>query len=253
MSVDNRPPVSRSNVVPSGCVMFTVLLIIGIGIAGYFAYRHLEYAFDVPQELESYEKEDSVRTFVSSSTTVPRETKLDSAWIAFYLDGVKASGRALLSVRDALDSLHRVGAATGDTGITSILTSPSFYRSISVVEPSTKRALTAYLNQCGRSFDEYRWAKTQVIAATDITRASTDSALRALVGPFFENGGGSKLMFASTNTDKFFKSVDSIRAAGAIDASTRAIAMSARELLLTRGLGSLYGLDTEFDANSDEE
>lgn len=233
--------------------MLTVLLIIGIGIAGYFAYRYLQNAFDVPAELERFENEDSVRTMLRSTARVPADATLDSAWIALYVDGMTASGAALISVHELLDSMHRAGAATGDTGITSILTSPSFYRAVSVVEPSTKRALIAFLNAHGRSLDEYRWAKEHTIAATDITRSVADSALNALIGPHFTKGKGTKLSFAGNNTEEFFERVDSIRSSGAITVDVHARAMQSRAIMLRLGLGSLFGLDTDFDAHDSED
>lgn len=237
---------SSPSIVPSGCIVYTLLLVVGIAVAGYFGYRELEGAFGVPLELASFTSEDSVRARIASSRPAPPTTeKLSASWLAFYLEGSDRTGQPLLAVRDVLDSLRRAGAARGDTGMASFLTSPTFYRTVTIVEPQTKRAMVEYLNAHKRSLDEYLWAKTRVVAATDITRKSVDSTLGMMIGSHFAIAD-SMLTFSSTNTDRFFTRIDSLRKSGAITDDERALASPFRARLLERGLGSLYGLDTEF-------
>jgi hypothetical protein len=246
MAPSDRTPVSRSNVVPSGCVLVTALLVIAIGIAGYFGYRHFAGAFDVPEELERYTTRDSVATLVTSRSPAPPDgTRLDATWVGLYVEGLDATGGALLAVRTTLDSMTRAGRSSGDSGIGSILTSPSFYRAVTLIEPATKRALVAYLNERGRSLEEYAWAKLRVVAASDIARTSVDSALARLVGRYFTSDG-SALNMSSRNTDLFFRRVDSLRRSGAIDSAERALVAPSRTRILERGLASLYGFDTDF-------
>ena len=238
---------SRSNVVPSGCVLGTSLLVIAIAVAGYFGYRYVSGALDVPEELESYATPDSVRSLIEADAPRPPETaRLDSAWLAFYIDGLGAIETPLLGTRDLIDSMYRAARDHGDSNITTLVTSPALYRAIATVAPATKRALVGYLNARGRSFDEYVWAKERTLAATDLTRESADSARGALVGRYFT----SKSTNVSIGGDAigiWFARIDSLRASGTITDDERRLAAPQRRRILERGLASLYGFDTDFE------
>jgi hypothetical protein len=245
MTSDQATP-SRSNIVPSGCVMIASLVIIAVAIAGYFGYRHFAGALDVPEELEPYKDRDSVDAMIRSDAPAPAPgTTLDTAWLAFYVDGIDATSAAFHSARGTLDSMYRAGRATGDTGIASMLTSPSFYRAVTLMEPLTKRALVEFLNARNRSLDEYAWAKLRVLAATDITRATVDSTMRAFMGRIL-GSSPENFSFSSRNSDTYFAGVDSLRRSGAITDDERALVAPVRSRILERGLASLYGFDVDF-------
>jgi hypothetical protein len=246
MSFDDRPRKARSNVVPSGCVLGASLLVIVVAIAGYFGYRYFAGALDLPEELEPYTEADSVRAQVRShAPRPPAATRLDRQWLALYVDGLDSIGGALLDTRDVIDSMYRSAQARGDTGITVLVTSPTFFRAMAIIAPSTKRALVDYLNGRGRSLDEYHWAKERTLAATDITRETADSTLRAMIGRFF-NTGDAKLSLGGDAIDVWFERIDSLRSSGAIGDDERALALPMRQRILERGLASLYGFDTDF-------
>ena len=236
------------SIVPSGCVMGIVVLVIAVAIAGYFGYRHIADALDLPEELESFANDDSVRASVRSQAPAPPEgTRLDAAWIALYVDGLDESNRALEGALQGIDSIHRASRAAGDSGVSTILTSPSFYRLITLIEPMTKRSLVEYLNARGRSLDEYSWAKTRVVAASGVTLEAVDSALDAMISPYFE-GVPSGTKFSLGDRDAvvaLFRRADSLRTSGAIDSTESALAAPHRQRILARGLGSIYGFDVE--------
>lgn len=224
----------------------TALLIIALAVAGYFGYRYFAAALDVPEELEPYTMIDSVRARVRSKTPAPAsDARLDARWLALYIDGLDSTGRALLATRTVIDSMFQSARARGDTGITTLLTSPEFYRAVAIVGPATKRSLVGYLNTQGRSLEEYHWAKRHTLAATDITMQTADSMLHTMVGRYF-GAVESNVTFGGKAIARWFESIDSLRASGAISAEEKALAMPMRTAILERGLGSLYGFDTDF-------
>jgi hypothetical protein len=233
-------------IVPRAWVTVAAVAVLAVAIAGYYTYHHFESAFRIPPELARFTVEDSVRALVANHAPAPpADARLDAATVALYVDGAERTGRALLETRRIIDSTFGADRRAGDSSLGSMLMSPSFYRVVTLLEPRAKRALVAYLNERGRSLDEYAWAKLRVVAASGITRESVDSSMRAMIGRFFTRSGA-RFSLGSRNTDAYFRRVDSLRASGAITDTERALATAARSRLLSRGLASLYGFDTDF-------
>ena len=238
---------SRSNVVPSGCVLGTSLLVIAIAVAGYFGYRYVSGALDVPEELESYATPDSVRSLIEADAPRPPETaRLDSAWLAFYIDGLGAIETPLLGTRDLIDSMYRAARDHGDSNITTLVTSPALYRSIATVAPATKRALLGPDVLVERSAACVEVSHERTLAATDLTRESADSALGAMVGRYFTTKS-TNVSIGGDAIGIWFARIDSLRASGTITDDERRLAAPQRRRILERGLASLYGFDTDFE------
>lgn len=227
-----------------GCVVFTVLVALGIAIAGFFAYSYISDSLDIPDELAEYGSHNDALSHITSTAPAPgpeariTEEKIQALFGAF--DSIQAGWRITVV---AIDSLANIGDAA-DSNELHFLTMPQFIRQAMIGVMTTRKGLVAHLNSVNLSWEEYLWLKTRVIAAAGIEKPEADSSFNLTLPPTLavrnkKSGFGD----SERANEQFFDNVNRLRSIGVIDSGEIALARRHRAALLTRGSAALKGME----------
>ena len=227
-----------------GCIVFTVLLAVAIGVAGYFGYSYISDSLDIPEELAEYGSHDDALAHITSKAPAPgpeaRITKEKMETLLGAFDSIQTGWRVTAVAIDSLANIDK-GA---DSSAMGLLTMPQFIRQAMMGVMMTRRALVTHLNASNLSWEEYQWLKTRAIAAAGIDKPEADSVFalslpsRLAVRNRTNSFGESELA-----NEKLFENVARVRSSGTIDSTETALARHYRNALLTRGSAALKGLE----------
>jgi hypothetical protein len=234
-------------------VITTVIVVLVVVVGGWLAYRYLHDALAMPSDLAALGNRDSVLAQISSKTPAPAAgSKLTPGQVKLYIEGLDSVNVGWNGLMTALDTIR----SQSDSGasITSVKTwiGKSLLREIIRLPLVSRRGVVNYLNLHGISWAEYNWIKERTVAASMITQADYDSAMHAEIREHLPPADAdSKKNIAPRSTDGLFKRVEAIRASGDLDSAEIALVAPHRSELLTKGLPSLVGLDTDLDSKVD--
>ncbi len=228
-----------------GCIIFTLLITLGIAAGGYYAYHYLRGVFEVPDELAAYDNKDSLLARITSRAPAPAASEhLTPERVKLFIgavDPVATGWRGLLS---ALDSMN-LGAEVDSTEI-NFMTTPTVIHEIIRLPLVTRQGLVEYLNAQKLSLEEYIWLKERTVAASGITLREYDSVLQATLQRYVSSKNVMNIR-NSHDAKLFFERVEQLRSSGAIDSSDIALAAPYRPLLLDRGLPVLLNIENDFE------
>lgn len=233
-----------------GCVIFTVILALLIAVVGYFGYTWISDAIGVPEDLQPYEESAAALTLVKSKAPAPLEgTKLTERQVGLYIQGLDSVDLGLRILLASVDSIGLRNPAKGDSAV-NVWKAPGLVRAARLIPLLTRRALVNFLNAHNLSLAEYEWIKRRTIAASGITQNDVDSLLNDAMPPSsaawrIVKGAEAKSPQSYSGTpDRFFREIDSLRSANAIDSTEIAVAHPHRTTILRKGLASLVGLES---------
>lgn len=222
-----------------GCMMgMIVLFLLASGLA-YMLWRAYN-RFNPPEELRAYAFGDTFDSLVISDAPARNDAKrLDSAELLFYLGAIDTVWNAWSEFERVYDSAYAERDPEEpfdpmDLDEVGII----FWR----VPLYARRGLVDHLNGSGRSWEEYLSIKERVIAATDITHREVGDSIRSFLSRrnFDLDDEGLELPNA-----KLFVRAEELRASS-IDSTERALVAPYRDLLVTRGLHTLSGMEEAF-------
>lgn len=228
----------------TGCIVAALVLLIAIGIAGYFGYQMINESFNIPEELEAYADPGLMRMRLKSTTPAPPDTAhLTPERVAQFIGALDSLGSGWQGLAIMLDSLQ--SDDNGESKVT-IWTSPAIIQQMMHTPLAMRRALVSYLNNNNISWAEYIWLKEHTIAASGITLHETDSSLNAVVSTHTKLNSTDLIPTQSKeSTSNFFNRIEQLRKSGAIDSSDIALVAPYRQALLSKGLPALACIDTK--------
>lgn len=234
-----------------GCIIFAFVLVVGIGIAGFFAYRALRASLELPADLAAFNHGDSLRSHLVSSEPAPSDsTALTAVDMRLFLDALPPINSGWKPLEAKFDSLGLNAEGKKGNDI-SILATPQILSEMILIGPRTRKALAEYLNSRKLSLDRYIWLKEHVVAASGITKDEADSAFGSRLALFLGDGTSNTRRGGDKNFDAFFARVESIRAAGLVDSTEAALVLPYRATILGEGLPCLMGIETNTSFNVD--
>lgn len=228
----------------TGCIVAAMVLMIAIGIAGYFGYQMLDQSFDIPEQLEAYNNPELMRSLVHSKAPAPPDTAhLTAEQVQKFIGALDSLGSGWQGLAVLLDSIQ---SAENTGNEFSIWDSPALISQMMQTPLNMRRALVTYLNEHNISWAEYVWLKERTVAASGITMRETDSSLNAVVDHHIKLGNPDMISTKSKETaSDFFQRIETLRTSGAIDSSDIALVAPYRETLLSKGLPALACVDTK--------
>ena len=225
-----------------GCLtgmLILCMLITGLTYMTYQAYN----AVQPPTELKPYMRSTTFLPFLTTKTPAPPATaRLTARDVAFYIGALDSIDAGWRHFSVPYDSARAAQSQQGKK--------PEAFNAMDVDELGKiywtthlhmRRSLVPYLNLHGRSWEEYRWTKRRVIAASDITREEVADTARSFMKRLGFDMGDEPEVFAST----LFDEVEKMRATG-IDSAERALVAPHRAVLLTKGIHSLTETEEMF-------
>ncbi|MEP7219412.1 MAG: hypothetical protein ABI876_10870 [Bacteroidota bacterium] len=227
-----------------GCIIFTVLLVVLIAGAGFAGYHYLKNSLGISADLKAYANKDSVLGKLRSHAPAPgRNEHLTKQQVALFIGALDSAATGWRNLRAAIDSF-RIGTGTGkDSSEMNISASPKLVRGIILAPLVTRRAIVNYLNNNNLSWEQYLWIKERTVAAADINAGDLDSAETAVARAHL-HGKGPDIKGKLSRSDDFFRKVEQIRNNGLLNDHDRELAAPYRDLLLSRGLPTLMGTET---------
>lgn len=229
----------------TGCIVAAIVLVVVIGIAGFFGYQMINESFDIPEQLEAYNDPELMRSLVKSKAPAPPDTAhLTQERVQKFMGALDSLGSGWQGLALLIDSLQ---SEKGQEQF-SIWSSPALINQMMQTPLTMRRALVNYLNLHNISWEEYVWLKERTIAASGITLRETDSSLNAVVSAHFKMGTPDMITTKSKETaTDFFHRVEALRMSGAVDSSDIALVAPYRETLLSKGLPALAGIESKQD------
>ena len=222
-----------------GCLTgMLILCLLATGLI--YMFMQARNAWEQPAELKPYMTKEAFLPLLSDAAPTPPPTaRLTADDVAFYVGAIDSIDAGWRGFSRPYDSLRAVQSEHGGTPV---LFDPMelndlgklFFR----VPLFSRRALVPYLNRHGRSWEEYRWTKRRVIAASGITRQEASDTVHAFMTRIGFDLGDERRSIAP----ELFDEVERVRAGG-IDSAEQALVAPHRTLLLTKGIHSLT--DTE--------
>ena len=231
----------------------TVLVVLVIVIGGYLGYRYIKESLSVSADLAGLSNRDSVLAHViDKSPAPPAGSKLTGERVELYVgafDSVSRGWRALTTALDTVKSQNDSGESIGSF---KTWVNKSVLREIVRLPLVSRRGLVNYLNMRHLSWAEYVWIKERTIAASMITRGEYDSAMLGEMRAHFPANDNKKSKgLNAPSPDELFRRIEEIRSSGGLDSTEIALVAPHRRELLSTGLPSLMGLDTDLDNQTD--
>ena len=219
-----------------GCAMgMVVLALLASGLV-YMLWRAYN-RFNPPEELRAYAFGQTFDSLITSTAPARSDAEpLDSAELRFYLDAIDTVWNAWMEFERVYDSAYAEHDPEEpfdpmDLDEVGVI----FWR----VPLYARRGLAGHLNSSGRSWEEYLSIKERVIAATDITHREVGDSIRSFLRRRNFEVGEEGLDLPN---EKLFARAEQLRAS-AIDSTERALVAPYRDLLVTRGLHTLSGME----------
>ena len=233
---EGGPPVVRR-----GCLIGVILLTVMVSGLGYMFISTLSEMMP-PEELRPYAELESTLELVHSKAPAPGAgAQLNEDDVRFYLNALDSVNAPWEQLQPAISAEVEKSGEKID-----IIRSMEEFKEMVHLPFYSRRALVNYLNREGKSWDEYLWAKTRVVAAAGITQQDAQNALRALYDKYFVLEQQEDVMQTiHEGSDGFYQKVDSLQKAG-MDSAETALVMPYREVLFDKGLHSLVGIEMMF-------
>lgn len=222
-----------------GCLMGMIVLTLLASGIGYMIWRAFN-RFNPPEELRPYAFGNTFDSLVISDAPAREDSHpLDSAELHFYLGAIDTVWNAWSEFERVYDSAYAERDPEEpfdpmDLDEVGII----FWR----IPLYARRGLVDHLNASDRSWAEYLSIKERVIAATDITHREVGDSIRSFLHQRNFNLDEGELELPN---QKLFTRAEKLRAS-AIDSTERTLVAPYRDLLVTRGLHTLSGMEEAF-------
>ncbi|MCE2502808.1 MAG: hypothetical protein J4G05_01935 [Chlorobi bacterium] len=230
-----------------GCLMgLIVLVLLGSGL--FYMWWQVYSKLVPPEELKPYATRESTMELIKSKAPAPGpDARLTESDVEFYIDALDSINVGWDIFKVAWDSMMATRNPDDD-----FMFDPLELDELGVLffqmNLHARHSLINYLNQEGKSWDEYLWVKRRVIVASDISQSELTDTLRAFIERYaFEVEEEEKNRLASPD---LFGLVEEIRRQG-VDSIERAFVKPYRDTLLTHGLHSLTQAEEMFYGEKD--
>ena len=224
-----------------GCILGFILFSVMVSGLGYMFISTLSDVMP-PEELQPYTSLEETLKLVHSSTAAPGPGKrLTQENVEFFINGLDSVNASWEQLEPALAAQVEKSNEKID-----IIRSYEEFKEMIHLPFYTRQGLVNYLNLEGKSWDEYLWAKARIVAASGITQEEAHTVLRSLYSTYFIlEDQQNVLETIRDGSDSFYTRVDSLRENG-VDSTEIALVAPYRDVLLSKGLHSLMGVETMF-------